>query len=148
MIKIRPIQDGDWSEWLRLRRALWPHSPLAELEREMADIRAVIDRNPVFVAELPDGGLGGLIEVAIRRHAEGCQTENVGYIEGWFVDPEVRGQGIGRRLVKAAEGWARSQGCAEMASDTDSDYPQSPAAHQALGYEIVQRTVHFRKELV
>lgn len=147
MIKIRPLRDDDHVEWLRLRRALWPAHPPAGLEREMAQIRADLDQQPVFVAEKPDGSLCGMIEAAIRSSAEGCWTDNVGYIEGWFVDPEWRRHGVGRRLVEAAEAWARTQGCTEMASDTNPDYPISPAAHQNLGYQIVQRTIHFRKDL-
>jgi aminoglycoside 6'-N-acetyltransferase I len=147
MIKIHPLRDADQVEWLRLRRALWPAAAPADLEREMAQIRADMDQQPVFVAEKPDGSLCGMIEVSIRSNAEGCRTDNVGYVEGWFVDPEWRRRGVGRRLVEAAEAWARTQGCTEMASDTDPDYPLSPDAHQGLGYQIVQRTIHFRKDL-
>jgi aminoglycoside 6'-N-acetyltransferase I len=48
-------------------------------------------------------------------------------------------------LVERAEQWARAAGCREMASDTTPFYPISPAAHEALGYEEVER--YFRKEL-
>jgi aminoglycoside 6'-N-acetyltransferase I len=48
-------------------------------------------------------------------------------------------------LVEAAEKWASEQGCREMASDTNPDYPVSPAAHAALGYLEVER--YFHKEL-
>jgi aminoglycoside 6'-N-acetyltransferase I len=53
------------------------------------------------------------------------------------VDPDCRREGLGRRLVEAAEAWARSAGCREMASDTDPGYPLSPTAHAALGYQEV-----------
>jgi len=56
------------------------------------------------------------------------------------VNPDWR-RGVGRALVQAAEAWAAAQGCTEMASDTDSDYPSSPAAHAALGCAEVE---HFR----
>ena len=41
---------------------------------------------------------------------------------------------MGRALVEQAEAWARAEGCVEMAADTDSSYPLSPAAHAALGF--------------
>ncbi|HEU5088623.1 MAG TPA: GNAT family N-acetyltransferase, partial [Roseiflexaceae bacterium] len=69
----------------------------------------------------------------------------IGYLEGWYVDPDYRGQSVGRTLVEQAEAWARAQGCLEMASDTTPSYPLSPAAHAALGYHEVER--FFRKNL-
>ena len=74
-------------------------------------------------------------------------TNQIGYLEAWYVDPEWRQKGVGRALVEAAEEWARAQGCTEMASDTMEDYPLSPAAHAQLGYEEVARDIYFRKEL-
>jgi aminoglycoside 6'-N-acetyltransferase I len=98
------------------------------------------------VCSRPGGGLCGLVEVAIHRSAPGCATERIGYLEAWYVDLDARGQGVGRALVRRAEAWARGQGCREMASDTTPDYPVSPIAHAALGYQEVER--HFRKDLV
>jgi aminoglycoside 6'-N-acetyltransferase I len=146
MVTIRPLRDTDAVEWLRLRRDLWRTIAVDELKREMRVIRADLDRQPVFVAERPDGGLCGLVEVSIRSAAPGCTTDRIGYLEAWYVDPDWRGQGLGRRLVETAEAWARSAGCREMASDTTPAYPLSPMAHAALGYQEVER--YFRKDLV
>jgi len=44
----------------------------------------------------------GFVEVSLRPYAEGCDTRPVGYLEGGYVAPEWRGQGIGRALVEAA----------------------------------------------
>ena len=85
--------------------------------------------------------------MSIREQAEGCQTDHIGYLEGWYVDEAWRQQGVGRKLVAAAEAWALAQGCTEMASDTTPEYPISPAAHAHLGYEEVTRTIHYRKVL-
>ncbi len=145
-VRIPRLADADEAEWLRLRMALWPDDRADELLQGMAVIRAD-PRQPVFVAERPEGGLCGLLEAAIRPTAPGCTTQNVGYLEGWYVDPDRRRRGIGRRLVEAAEAWARSEGCREMASDTTPDYPASPIAHARLGYEPVEDAYHFRKGL-
>ncbi|MCX6044463.1 MAG: GNAT family N-acetyltransferase [Chloroflexi bacterium] len=146
-MKIRLLQPDDAVEWLRLRHALWPEQTLAQNEREMAEILANFAQMPVFVAERPDGGLCGLMEVAIHDKAPGCTTNKIGYLEAWYVDPEWRKQGIGRRLVATAEAWALEQGCTEMASDTNADYPLSPTAHARLGYQEVARDIFFRKVL-
>lgn len=146
---VRPLEAGDHAEWLRLREALWPHQTPAQNAQEMAAIVANFDRMPAFVAVRPNGGLCGFAEAAIHNSAPGCATDRIGYLEAWYVDPDWRQQGVGRRLVDAVEDWARAQGCVEMASDTDSGYPLSPTAHARLGYEEVERVtaISFWKSL-
>ena len=137
---IRLLRPEDRAEWLRLRVALWPAEPMEDQKREMQEILNDFDRMPVFVAERPDNtpGLCGLMEVTIHTNAPGCSTDRIGYLEAWYVDKAFRVQGIGWKLVAAAETWSREQGCTEMASDTDPSYPVSPTAHQHLGYEIAK----------
>ncbi len=147
MWEIRPVQSSDAAEWLRMRLALWPDEPAKEAG-EIADFLAgnsLPYLEAAFVCPRPGGGLCGLSEVAIHTEAPGCVTDRIGYLEAWYVDPDARGQGIGRALAEAAESWALAQGCREMASDTNPSYPLSPAAHAALGYATVQW--HFRKSL-
>lgn len=145
-VNIRRLALGDdRGEWIRLRHALWPDADLDELQQE-ADALAADSMQPVFVADC-GGRLCGLLEASIRTSAPGCRTDRIGYIEGWYVEPTWRKQGIGGRLVAAAETWARSQGCTEMASDTTSDYPISPEAHARLGYRKTRHDIFFAKEL-
>ena len=83
----------------------------------------------------------------MRDYAEGCSGSRIGYIEGWYVEPELRRQGLGGQLVQAAEHWARELGLAEMASDCEIDNAVSFRAHTALGYQEVGRIICFRKAL-
>jgi GNAT superfamily N-acetyltransferase len=72
----------------------------------------------VLVAERADRGrLAGFTEVGTRLYAEGCDTSPVAYLEGWYVDRDVRRHGIGAALARAAEVWAREHGYRELASD-------------------------------
>lgn len=146
---VRPVTPADRAAWVRLRRTLWPDGSEAEHGEETDRFFSGLSRNPlaVFVAEDPAGGLVGFAEVSIRFYAEGCLTDRVGYLEGWFVTPEVRGRGIGRALVSAAEEWARSQGCTEFASDAEADNEQSALAHRALGFAEAGTVRCFRKNL-
>jgi aminoglycoside 6'-N-acetyltransferase I len=100
----------------------------------------------VFAAERPDGRLGGFIEVSVRNYAEGCSGDTP-YVESWYVDVDLRGTGVGRALMESAEQWARDAGFAVLASDAVLDNSLSHAAHQALGFEVVERIVVFRKPL-
>ena len=144
---IRLLQSNEHQEWLRMRLALWPDNTAEALLSEMDEIMA--DPNqPVFVLARSAGGLGGFVEVALRPWAEGCQTRPVGYIEGWYIDPDLRRQGAGGALVQTAETWAAAQECKEMASDCELWNTTSYQAHLALGYEETLRTIHFRKSIL
>lgn len=146
MIAIRPARTEDLEEWLRMRLALWPdHS--AEAFR--AEMQAMLQNplTPVFVAVRPDGRLGGFLEGGLRNYAEGCATSPVAYVEGWYVDPDLRRQGVGRRLMAAMEAWAVENGLRELASDAELDNTVSQEAHRALGFAESDRIVTFRKAL-
>ena len=102
----------------------------------------------IFVAEASEGMLIGFLEVDLRSHADGCNPRRpVGYLEGWYVAEDQRRRGIGGKLLAKAEEWARSHKCVEMASDALIDNEVSQRAHEARGYEVVDRCVHYRKKL-
>lgn len=146
-MNIRRIQPADEAEWLRMRLALWPDHTPGDMLAEMSEITED-PFQPVFVVERPGGNLGGFVEVSLHReYTPGCETRPVGYIEGWYVDPDLRLQGLGGQLFKVAEDWARSQGCQEMASDCEVDNIISWKAHLALGYREAERLIHFSKAL-
>jgi aminoglycoside 6'-N-acetyltransferase I len=145
-ITIRQTQAGDYAEWLRMRRILWDDCPDEQQVREMHE-NLSSDVDEVFVAVRPEGGLCGFLEAATRSRANGCDTTPVGYIEGWYLDEDVRQRGVGRALVEAAEAWARSRGCRQMASDAELGNTISHQAHGAIGYREVARLVLFGKDL-
>ncbi len=146
-MKIRRAESRDRAEWLRMRTALWPECPPETQLAEIAEYFGPDLQQAAFVAVRAEGGLGGFLEASLRLYAEGCETRPVGYIEGWYVDPDLREQGIGAQLVHVAEAWAIKQGCQEMASDCLLENEASFYAHLALGYTEVCRAIHFKKRL-
>jgi len=79
--------------------------------------------------------------------AESCSTSPVAFLEGWYVDSDLRRQGVGPALVRAAEAWACSRGFKEFASDTQLANTDSQRAHAAVGFIEVERLVAYRKVL-
>jgi aminoglycoside 6'-N-acetyltransferase I len=146
VLMIRRVQSADKPEWLRMRNLLWPDHTEAEMLEEMDEILAD-ETAPVFVAVRPDGRLGGFLEGGLRKYADGCDTSPVGYIEGWYVDEDLRRSGVGGQLVQAMEAWTRERGLTEMGSDTWLDNETSITAHTRLGYVEMERLVHFAKKL-
>ena len=143
---------SDGEQLSRLLQALWPDASSQEHLEEVMPI--LCDKPPgmlpavIFVAETKTGELAGFLEAGLRSHADGCDVRQpVGFIEGWFVVETHRRKGAGAQLLAAAENWARGHGCIEMASDTWIDSSLSQKVHQALKYEVVDRCVHYRKQL-
>jgi len=143
---IRPLERADWDEWLRMRLALWPEATASEHLAEMETIWGEAE-SPVWVAVRPNGKLGGFVEGGLRKYADGCETGPVAYLEGWFVEADLRRQGVGGALVGALEAWARQRGLQEVGSDTWLDNEVSLAAHNRLGYQETERLIHFVKKL-
>jgi aminoglycoside 6'-N-acetyltransferase I len=150
---VRHVEAGDAEQWAALRGELWPEQDRAELAREVdrffANPRRGVGAMPeaVFVAETDRGRIVGFAEVSRRLYAEGCETSPVAFLEGWYVMPEARRDGVGGALIAAAEGWARDAGCREFASDALADNALSATAHRALGFEEVEVLRCFRKGL-
>ena len=144
---IRPLDESDLAEWLRLRMLLWDGSDEDDQRAEMVDIIEHADSQLVVIADIGDGKLAGFLEASIRSYVEDCDTDHVGYLEGWYVEENFRQHGVGRGLVEYAEKWAIQKGCTEMASDAEIDNSVSLQAHLKLGYEETSRLVHLRKEL-
>lgn len=151
-VSVRRAHLADYEQLARLRHALWPETSADEhaeelrgiLRGEAPGVMPLVE----IVCDASDGTLVGFIEVGLRSHADGCdESRAVGYVEGWYVVASSRRQGIGAQLVRAAEDWARSQGCKEMASDALIENANSQRAHEALGFEVVGRNVLYRKRL-
>jgi aminoglycoside 6'-N-acetyltransferase I len=151
-ICVRMARPEDREPLARLRAALWPESSAEEHAQELLSILdgKAPGQLPLIelVADDHSRKLVGFAEVGLRSHADGCDAAHaVGYLEGWYVAESHRKRGIGRKLLRAAEDWARKQGCTEMASDALLKNELSQRVHEALGFAVVDRCVHYRKVL-
>jgi aminoglycoside 6'-N-acetyltransferase I len=152
ILRVRPARESDRNALAQMRALLWPD---AGVEQHLKELDATFDHPmtgtlpmAILVSEDENGALIGFLEVGLRSHADGCDpAQAVGFVEGWFIQEEFRNRGVGRELMRSAEDRARAQGCLEMASEALIDNVGSQRAHQALGFDVVDRCVHFRKRL-
>jgi aminoglycoside 6'-N-acetyltransferase I len=143
---IRAVTRDDFAEWRRMRATLWPDCPLEMHDLEMAG-QISSSEFAVFVYEHSYGKPGGFIELSVRNRVDGTMSPRVGYVEGWYVDPDLRGKGIGGALIARAEAWAKEMGFTELASEAELENEESIRAHGALGFRETFRLVHFVKSL-
>ncbi len=144
---VEPLADADFGAWIELRAQLWPHYPL---EEHRADGEGLLARGGgaiVFVAKV-DGSVVGFAEATLRvDFVNGSSTSPVTFLEGLYVIPQFRQQGVARALCAAIESWGAGRGCSEFASDALLENEQGQDVHLALGFRETERVVYFLKAI-
>jgi aminoglycoside 6'-N-acetyltransferase I len=128
-MKIQEACEGNFEAWLGLRKLLWP----GDDAMHVGEMRAILasDIQIAFLVLSEEDQAVGFIEGAIYLNP----PQDYGYVEGWYVLPAFRGQGLGGELLGALEQWFLHQTISLSLSDTiPAEYPLSPAAHARYGY--------------
>jgi len=142
------ISKNDFNEWLELGIALWPDykNKKDELKREFNDILES-SKETAFLCKDSKESVA-FINLSIRSdYVQGSGTSPVGYVEGIYVNPKYRKQGLAKELIKIAEQWSFKNGCKELGSDAELENINSQKFHKNLGFKEVNRTVNFIKTI-
>ncbi|MXQ12939.1 aminoglycoside 6'-N-acetyltransferase [Microvirga makkahensis] len=134
--------------WVALRHEMWPDTSRPDHVAEAEAILADPEQSVAFLAHDSQGAAVAFAEAVLRHdYVNGCVTSPVAFLEGIYVRPSHRRQGIARLLVQAVESWAEGLGCAELASDVEIHNGTSQTMHLAVGFEETERVVYYRKSL-
>ena len=139
---LRPMREEDWENSVELRlRALGesPGSYRQTLEDETERLRTARWVEPSQRgAEAPDleswvAEVNGLaVGQAFSRLTDDGSTV---HISAMWVAPEVRGQGVGRALLVAAEAWGRDRGVARGYLAVTEGNSAAERLYTRAGYE-------------
>ncbi len=147
-MQIDRCSPEDFGAWLPLRLQLWPDQTPDENRAEALAVMESED-SAGFIAKTQDGEAVGFAEVALRYdYVNGCGRPPVAFLEGIYVVPDRRGEGVARGLVQAVESWAGVKGVSELASDVLLGNEPSQAMHEALGFDETERVVYYRKPVL
>jgi GNAT superfamily N-acetyltransferase len=91
-----------------------------------ADVRARMARSAFLLLEDDAGALAGCVYVDVRGET--------GYFGMLSVDPTRQGQGLGARLIAAAEDHCRSAGCREMELEVVHLRTELPPFYRRFSY--------------
>ena len=97
----------------------------------------------VLVAEA-QGRVIGWAHVAVEGHVV---TDVRAELRALVVAEEKRSGGVGRRLLEAAENWAREQGCREIGLRSNVLRERAHPFYLRHGYEHYKTQKTFRKKL-
>jgi aminoglycoside 6'-N-acetyltransferase I len=141
------VAEGDLEDALRLGRQLWPDEPPDVIRAEF-EAALTTRAKASFIVRTLQGEAVAFMNLSLRRdYVPGAETSPVAYLEGIYVAEGFRRQGIAEGLLERAEGWAREQGCRELASDALLENTQSHAFHEAVGFREEERIVCYIKGL-
>jgi GNAT superfamily N-acetyltransferase len=142
-ITTRPMTANDAEAVALLSTQLGYPSTGEQVARRFEAIQAAPDSH-VIVAIGPSGGVAGWIHVFGNRLLESEPDAEIG---GLVVDESVRGRGLGRALVAAAEAWARDRGYPVVSVRSNVVRTEAHEFYQERGYGIVKTQTKFRKTI-
>jgi ribosomal protein S18 acetylase RimI-like enzyme len=137
---VRRLRRDEWQRLRDIRLRALADAPAAlgefldeergfpkEYWRSIAEDTQQGDRRVSVVAE-EDGVLVGMVGGDFRSN------ERAVHLVALWVDPAVRGRGVGRALVDALVGWAQERGAVRVELWVVEDNPAAAAVYQAAGF--------------
>ncbi len=142
---IRKANKADIEIISTLAKKLWPNS---EYDNLITDFSESLETHKETFFLFEDKIAIGFCSVSLRAdYVEGCTSSPTGYLEGIYVEPQYRKNGIGHKLVLAAINWSKEQGCIEFASDVEMHNIESQKFHEAIGMKESNRLVTYIKKI-
>lgn len=132
------LTESDWRAFAELRLqalhdSLGPHDPqfLQESSFTAAQWRRRLRTHAQFVALVDDRAVG--LIGAQREHADSV------YLYSLWLEPSVRGQGLGQLLVSAAVEWARAQRVRTVTLRVNVANAAARGVYEALGFSLAPK---------
>ena len=136
------------AELVQMGISLWPHNEVDELKIELLEL--LDSPNNVFYLAKSESHnkYVGFIHMSKRNdYVEGSDSTPVGFIEGIYVEPDYRKNGVARAMYNTGIEWARSMGCSQIGSDIELKNDVSYEFHTKLGFKEVNRIICFIKDI-
>ena len=138
---IRPLTEGDGIAFKALRLAAIADSPTAvwptaeeEAMRTPAEVQAKIEEtaNQVVFGAFIDMRL---VAIAGLRRESLAQVSHKATLWGVFVHPELRKEGVARKLFIGIEGYARRIGVLQIHLSVNSENHRAKNLYESLGFK-------------
>lgn len=143
---IKQANRTDCKILAKLAMQLWEGHSLEELQEEFDRLTENPDA-ACFIKYVDDNTIG-FAQCQLRRdYVEGTSSSPVGYLEGIFVAEGFRHRGYAKELLFRCEQWASEKHCNEFASDCEINNEASLQFHLAMGFDVANRIICFKKSL-
>jgi GNAT superfamily N-acetyltransferase len=142
-VRIRLARRADIKQIAKLARQLGYPSTPAQIAQRLRTLKPA-NMHAVFVAELPDGRVGGWLHVSVSPQIE---TDLRAEVNALIVADGQRSLGAGAQLLQAAESWSRKRGCKSMSVRSNVIRDRAHKFYERNGYEHYKTQKAFRKPL-
>ena len=147
-VHIRRVEQPDLPDLLRMVTALTAHhgyTTRLSLETLSRDVLGDAPWLTTLVAEM-GGSILGYATFFPRARPFGPRCM---HLHPLYVDPDIRGSGIGRRLIEASASIASAIDCDFLVVGTEPNNHAAQAVYAACGFEALpEDSSHFWKKLV
>jgi ribosomal protein S18 acetylase RimI-like enzyme len=131
-LAIAPITDAD----IEATIALWQRCGLTRPWNDPAADIALARKGDNSTVLL--GREGGALAAALLVGHDGHR----GWVYYLGVDPDRRGQGLGRTIMEAAEDWLRQRGILKLMLMVRPENTQVQTFYESIGYDQQPRTIY------
>jgi GNAT superfamily N-acetyltransferase len=141
-LTLRPAKLTDAAEFASLATQLGYTSSLRQVEERLTTM--LDDPRHFILAAVSGGRIVGWVHAYIC-----CLVESDAYAElgGFVVDESHRGQGVGVKLLRKVEEWARQKGCHAVSVRSNIVRHEAHKFYAAHGFEQIKTQYAFRKRL-
>jgi GNAT superfamily N-acetyltransferase len=140
---IRLARPEDAEALANLAGQLGYPSTAAQICKRFEMLAERAEENAIFVAE-SDGNVVGWVHAHIYTLLVDDPEVEIG---GLVVDERFCGQGIGEKLMGAAEAWTLEKGCSSVYLRSNLIRTRAHEFYKRLGYNIIKSQYAFRKIL-
>jgi len=144
--KVTKDNKMDFESLVDMAHTLWSYHTREEISKEMDKILESNKEDAFVIKENDEYSAFATFPIKYE-YVQGANSYPVGYLEGIYVKPEYRKKGLAKKIVEFAEKWAFEKGCKQIASDTWLRNKESQNFHKSIGFEEVEKIVHFIKKI-
>jgi ribosomal protein S18 acetylase RimI-like enzyme len=141
---IRQMAPEDAAAVANLTSQLGYPSTEADIKRRYARVQDRVDGQLIVALDINAAVVGWIHVQALPL----LEADQLAEIWGLVVADTVRGSGVGRLLVEAAEEWAVKRGLDIMGVRSNTLRLEAHAFYEHLGYKVVKTQKAFRKNLI
>ncbi|WP_375586058.1 GNAT family N-acetyltransferase [Cyclobacterium xiamenense] len=141
------FQKSDFESLLKMGLKLWTDYGESKLAEQLERVCSLNNQKILIAKNSKDIAIGFSIFSIREDYVEGADKTPTGYLEGIYVEPQFRKNGIAKRFLQMGEQWLKTKNCTQIGSDTWLTDIESRKFHKKIGFWEEDELVHFLKNI-